>query len=55
MLRNGDKICEKNCLNYFGINIFPKILVSHPITEDRKTENKPEAPWDRIASVIWHC
>ena len=20
-----------------------------------KTENRPVAPWDRIASVIWHC
>ena len=20
-----------------------------------KTKNRPEAPWDRIASVIWHC
>ena len=54
MFCNGDKICKEICLSYFGINIFLKILLFHPITEDPKTENRPEAPWDRITSVIWH-
>ena len=28
----------KKIVSYFGINIFKKILLSHPIIEDRKTE-----------------
>ena len=40
MFCNGDKICgKKKCLRYFGRNIFPKIFLSHPITEDQKTKS----------------
>ena len=38
----------------FRYKHFLRIFLSHPITEDPKTENRPEAPWDRIASVILH-
>ena len=53
MLCKGVKICKKK-MSYFGINISKNLLVSsnYKRLEDRKTENRPEAPWDRIASFI---
>ena len=63
MLCNGDKICKKNCLSYFGIQIFPKILLSHPMTEDPNTQRpKTDQKHRGIASpqssgtaMCWTC